>query len=266
MGTRLPARPAVAIVGSRRSSITGNEIAHELARGLAERGVMVVSGLARGIDAAAHRGALAGGGATVAVLGCGIDVCYPQEHAALRDRIRLSGSVITEYEAGDQPMPFRFPDRNRIIAALCCAVIVVEATVRSGALSTSRHAADLGRDVLAVPGSIRSDRSGGTNQLIRDGAIPLLELADVFHNVRELAIIADDPALFAPADHVGPGRMSPSNPDHRRLLDAVGGDPVHPDSIGMRLGLPAAVVASHLSALELLGHLRTVAGGLIVRT
>src|ERR1035437_1497688 len=150
------------------------------------RGITVISGMARGIDAAAHLGALDGGGTTLAVLGCGIDVCYPREHHALRDRIAASGCVISE-DAGDAPPDtWRFPRRNRLIAALAEAVIVVEGTARSGALSTARWGADLGREILAVPGSIRSPCSEGTNLLIRDGVRPFLCIGDLFEAVPEL--------------------------------------------------------------------------------
>ena len=186
LGSIGPAAPCVAIVGSRRATFSGVEIAASIARELGAAGVQVVSGMALGIDAAAHDGALQAGGSTVAVLGCGIDICYPPRHVELRERICSCGSVITEEPAGMPPFKRNFPKRNRIIAALAHAVVVVEATERSGALSTARWAADLGREVLAVPGSIRSRQSSGTNLLIRDGARPFLRIDDLFDAVPEL--------------------------------------------------------------------------------
>ncbi len=180
LGTIAPASPSVAVVGSRQATFGGTDIARAIGRDLGAAGIQVVSGMALGIDAAAHEGALEAGGSTIAVLGCGIDVCYPRRHAALRSRIADSGSVITEEFEGTPPLKYNFPKRNRIIAALAHAVVVVEATERSGALSTARWAVDLGREVLAVPGSIRARQSSGTNLLIRDGARPFLGIGDLF--------------------------------------------------------------------------------------
>lgn len=172
-------RVAVAIVGARSCSPYGAQVARELAGELAAAGVVVVSGLARGIDGEAHRGALAGGGLTVAVLGCGIDRDYPHAHAELARRIGESGLVVSEYPPGVEPSPWRFPARNRIVAGLARATVVVEARRRSGALITADFALELGRDVFAVPGEITSGLSEGTNDLIRQGAIPLLGVGDV---------------------------------------------------------------------------------------
>jgi len=168
------------VVGSRRAAPGALLTARDIALELAATGITVVSGMARGVDAAAHRGALLGGGATIAVLGCGIDLCYPPEHIELRDQIVATGCVLSEDGGMEPPIGWRFPRRNRLIAALAEAVVVVEATARSGALSTARWAADLGREVLAVPGSIRSASSVGTNLLIRDGVRPFLDIADLF--------------------------------------------------------------------------------------
>lgn len=262
LGATPPVPAAVAIVGSRKATVPGREIAFDLARHLAQGGAQVVSGMARGIDAAAHRGALAGGGSTVAVLGCGIDVCYPPEHGALREQIIARGSLVSEYPAGSQPLRGRFPTRNRIIAALALGVVVVEATTRSGALSTARNALDLGREVFAVPGSIRSERSQGSNALIRDGAIPLLEPDDVFAHL---------PGLRGLAPGGVPGWSTPAAPAElppllATVLDRIGHDPVHPDALGLDLGLEAAVVGARLTALEMSGRIRTVSGGLVLRT
>src|SRR5262249_51871836 len=160
-------------VGARSCSDYGAHVARSLARELASAGVVVVSGLARGIDGWAHRGALDAGGRTVAVLGCGIDRDYPRAHAELARQIVENGLVVSEYPPGVAPAPWRFPARNRIVAGLCAATVVVEARERSGALITADLALEEGRDVLAVPGEITSSLSDGTNALLRLGAIPV---------------------------------------------------------------------------------------------
>ena len=173
------ARAAVAVVGARACSPYGRSVARSLSRELAAAGLVVVSGMARGIDGEAHRGALEAGGATVAVLGCGIDRDYPAAHAELARRICERSLVVSEYEAGVEPAPWRFPARNRIIAGLCLATVVVEARERSGALITADFALEEGREVLAVPGEITSALSAGTNALLRLGATPVTGAADV---------------------------------------------------------------------------------------
>jgi len=271
-GPCIPTSPAVAVVGARDATVGGLEIARRLGADLAAAGIAVVSGMALGIDGAAHRGALEGGGITVGVLGCGIDICYPSGHRALRDRIIATGAVLTEEPPGTPPAPWRFPRRNRLIAALAAAVVVVEATCRSGALSTARHAADLGREVFAVPGSVLSDRSAGTNSLIRDGATPLTETADL------AAVPALAPAIDAARSRfrlvgatlrprVPPTGAAPAalHPTTTALLRCLGHDAVHPDALAAQLRLTPAALAAHLSELELGGLVRTVAGGLVVR-
>lgn len=175
----LLSRPAVAIVGARACSPYGAQIARMLGRELAAAGVVVVSGLARGVDGEAHRGALETDGHTVAVLGCGIDRDYPAGHAALARSITERSLLVSEYEPGVEPAPWRFPARNRIVAGLCAATIVVEARERSGALITADFAVEEGREVFAVPGEITSALSAGTNALLRLGATPLTSSADV---------------------------------------------------------------------------------------
>ena len=175
----LLAQPAVAIVGARACSPYGAQVARMLGRELAAAGVIVVSGLARGVDGEAHRGALETDGHTVAVLGCGIDRDYPAAHAALARSITERSLLVSEYEPGVEPAPWRFPARNRIIAGFCAATIVVEARERSGALITADFALEEGREVFAVPGEITSALSAGTNALLRLGATPLTSSADV---------------------------------------------------------------------------------------
>lgn len=260
-GAVLPRQPAIAVVGSRLATPAGLDIARSIGYELAAAGVQVVSGMARGIDAAAHGGALDGGGTTVAVLGCGIDVCYPAEHAALRDAIEASGCTLTEECPGSPPRKAQFPKRNRLIAALTEAVVVVEATPRSGALSTARWAADLGREVLAVPGSIRSPQSEGTNLLIRDGARPYLGAPDLFEAV---------PALGAPPATAGrgngPATVARLAPELAEILSRMGTTPVLPDELGAALDLPAAVIAARLGSLEVAGAILSLPGGRVART
>lgn len=178
----LLAVPAVAVVGARSCSAYGRAVARMLGRELAAAGLVVVSGMARGVDAEAHRGALEAGGPTVAVLGCGIDRDYPSAHAELARRIGERGLVVSEYEQGVEPAPWRFPARNRIIAGLCGATVVVEARERSGALITADFALEDGREVMAVPGEITSALSAGTNALLRLGATPVTGAADVLES------------------------------------------------------------------------------------
>ena len=239
----LLARPAVAIVGARSCSAYGAQVARTLARELAAAGIVVVSGLARGIDGEAHRGALEATGATVAVLGCGIDRDYPARHAELARRlVEAGGLVVAEYEPGVEPAPWRFPARNRIIAGLALATVVVEARESSGALITVDFALELGREVFAVPGEITSSLAAGTNRLIRQGAAPLLEVDDVFDAIGVVAPSAVDPAA---AQSVGA--------QARQVLDLVAAEPRGSDQLVRATGLDAAAVAGALVELELVG-------------
>jgi DNA processing protein len=257
-GRHPPEAPAVAVVGARRATLGGLEVAHRIGRDLASVGIQVVSGLARGIDSAAHRGAIDGGGTTVAVLGSGIDRCHPVANLPLRDRILAHGCLVAEDAPGTEAAAFRFPRRNRLIAALSVAVVVVEAAERSGALITARLAADLGREVLAAPGSVLNDRSAGTNRLLRDGAGIWLGLEDLIGAVPELAD-------RAPPRGASEARGTPLDPPLARLLELIGTDPVHPDALAVELAEPAQAVAAQLSTLELLGEVQTLPGGLVVR-
>jgi len=191
-------RPAVALVGARACSSYGRSVTRSLARDLAAAGLVVVSGMARGIDGEAHRGALEAGGVTVAVLGCGVDRDYPAAHSELARRICDFGLVVSEYEPGVEPAPWRFPARNRIIAGLCRATVVIEARERSGALITADFALEEGREVLAVPGEITSSLSAGTNALLRLGATPVTCAADV------LEVVGVEPVKQTPAASLGP--------------------------------------------------------------
>lgn len=183
----LPIEPAVAVVGSRRCTRYGATLARDMAASIARAGWVVVSGLARGIDTAAHLGALDGGGPTVAVLGCGIGRWYPASNRQLGERILESGAVVSEYPPGTEPAPWRFPARNRIIVGLSVAVVVVEAAEKSGALITARLAMEHGIDVFAVPGDLDRETSRGTNRLIADGAHPIIARSELIEALERVA-------------------------------------------------------------------------------
>ena len=176
---RMLEKPCAAVIGSRTTTTYGRNTAIAIARCLAEHGVTVVSGMAMGIDSCAHNGALAGGGNTAAVLGCGVDVCYPPENSGLKRELETKGLAISEYSPGTRPERYNFPTRNRIISGLCHITIVVQARNRSGSLITAELAAEQGREVLAVPGNIDSQYNLGNNKLIREGATPLISINDV---------------------------------------------------------------------------------------
>jgi len=238
---------AVAVVGARSCSGYGRSVARSLAGGVAEAGAVVVSGLARGIDGEAHRGALAVAGRTVAVLGCGIDRDYPAAHAELAHAIVAAGGlVVSEYEAGVEPAPWRFPARNRIIAGLAAATVVVEARERSGALITADFALEDGREVLAVPGEITSALSRGTNGLLRQGATPATGVADVLEAIRL-------PPRAAPA-------AEPDDPACAAVLDALGAGAGTADELARATGLDAGRIATALTLLELAGRVAVEEG------
>jgi len=232
--------PAVAIVGPRGCSEYGAHVASSLARELAAAGVVVISGMARGIDGAAHRGALATG-ITAAVLGCGIDRDYPRAHAGLAAEIAERGLILSEYPPGVEPAPWRFPARNRIVAGLAQATVVVEARGRSGALITADLALEAGREVLAVPGEITSALSAGTNGLLRLGATPVTSAADV------LELLGVERAGVRPD---GPGSLEQ---DVAAVLAATHDAAGSVDELVERTGLRAPVVAAALARLEVLG-------------
>lgn len=231
-------RTAVAVVGARACSAYGAAVAFELGRELARAGVLVVSGLARGVDAAAHRGALEAG-ETVAVLGCGVDRDYPRAHAALAAAIAMRGLIVSEYPPGVEPLPWRFPARNRIVSGLCDATVVVEARERSGALITADLALDEGREVLAVPGEITSLLSSGTNALLRLGATPVTSVDDVLSAVG-----------VARAARV---ERTALEPRLEAVRAAVADAPAAADDVVRRTGLAPGAAAAALAELELLG-------------
>ena len=231
-------RPAVAVVGARSCSSYGRSVARTLGRELASAGLVVVSGMARGVDGEAHRGALEADGATVAVLGCGVDRDYPAAHSELARRICARGLVVSEYEPGVEPAPWRFPARNRIIAGLARATVVVEARERSGALITADFALEEGREVLAVPGEITSALSAGTNALLRIGATPVTMAADV------LELFGLEPTQRSPP---------PLSEAARRALDLLADGPRTADEVVRATGLSPAEGTAALTELELVG-------------
>jgi len=235
----VPSAPAVAVVGSRRCTRYGSDLARRCGHAIAAAGWVVVSGLARGIDTAAHLGALDGGGSTVAVLGNGIDAWYPASNRALGERILESGAAVSEYGPGTPPAPWRFPARNRIIVGLSQAVIVVEAAARSGALITARLAMEAGIDVFAVPGDLDRVTSEGTNRLIADGAQPIVSVAELTEMLERV---------------VGPARQETSD------LPMTG--PMFVHEIAAALGVTIGEAARRVARWELAGVV-TVDGGMV---
>jgi DNA processing protein len=231
-------RAAVAIVGARSCSPYGASVARTLGRELAAAGLVVVSGLARGVDGEAHRGAIEAGGRTVAVLGCGVDRVYPVAHAELARRVMERGLIVSEYAPGVEPAPWRFPARNRVIAGLAAAAVVVEARERSGALITADLALEEGREVFAVPGEITSALSAGTNALLRIGATALTSAADVLEAYGLVAAEGE------------PVELSPSA---ERVLAELRDRPAAADELARALEQPAAEVATALAELDLAG-------------
>ncbi|MBZ5555834.1 MAG: DNA-processing protein DprA [Acidobacteriia bacterium] len=254
--------PAVAIVGARAASPYGLSVAGHLAADLATSGVTVISGLARGVDSAAHRGALAGHGLTVAVLGCGADVIYPPEHGALARDIEQRGAIVSELVPGTPPLPPFFPQRNRIISGLSRAVVVIEAGEKSGSLITARCALEQGRDVLAVPGNVLSGRNRGAHGLLRDGA-KIVESADDI--LEELGMSQGDGSRRQTGTGVGVPQGSDSRPLDPILGCLTPGEPSDLDAIAERSGLSTARLLPRLFELEMRGVVARVGGGRFVR-
>jgi DNA processing protein len=250
---------AIAIVGSRRATPFGLELAERLAGDLAARGITVVSGLARGIDSAAHRGALEAGGRTIAVLGCGVDVVYPPENRRLAARIAERGALLSQFAPGAPALAHHFPVRNRIIAGLALGVVVVEAAEQSGTLITAGHAGDLGREVMAMPGRAGAPTSRGTHRLIRDGAALVEDWEDV------VALLPAHWRACVAAVPLAPvaGAVDPKETDS--LLALIGTEPVTMEALIERSGLAASRVAARLLALELEERVRQLPGKRFVR-
>jgi DNA processing protein len=254
------AAPAVAIVGSRAGSPYALAVAHRLAADLARRGVAVVSGLARGVDSAAHRGALAAGGATLGVLGSGADVVYPPEHATLAETMaRAAGAVVSELVPGTPPRPRFFPRRNRIISGLARAVVVIEAGDKSGSLITARCALEQGRDVLAVPGNVLDGRNRGGHALLRDGA-KIVETADDI--LEELNLAPPEPPRGAGASKQ---QRAGTGPRDVVMASLAPGEPCDVDTLAARIGTPVKRLLPRLLELELQGRIERAGGGRWVR-
>jgi DNA processing protein len=237
---------AVAIVGTRRATPYGRQAAERIAAELAAAGITVVSGLARGVDAAAHRAALEAGGRTIAVLGSGPDVIYPAEHRRLAEQILGSGAVLSEFPPGAKPDAQNFPARNRIVSGMTLGTLIVEAPVRSGALITASFAADQGREVFVLPGSIFAESAEGTNALLRDGA----------RLIRSGDDILEDLSLGGGRSLIATQSQMLLNDNERRLYDALAKEARHIDELAEEAGLPAATASALLLTMELKGLVR----------
>jgi DNA processing protein len=266
---------AVAIVGSRTATPQGLEVAFRLGEGLARAGLLVVSGLARGVDAAAHRGALRGGGRTIAVLGCGVDVAYPPEHARLALEIAASGAVVSEFAPRIPPRGWHFPRRNRIISGVSMGVVIVEASDRSGSLITARCALEQGRSVMAVPGGVLSGRNRGAHALLRDGARVVEDARDVIEELeldwcqRRGPEVGSDPTSGSGAREVesDPTSVCPVGPlQQEPILRAMKvGEPCGLEELSEQMGLDPVELLARLARLELSGWILRVEGGQFVK-
>ena len=273
------AMPAVAVVGSRHPSAQGSDNAHSFAADLAQAGWVVVSGMAQGIDAAAHEGAMKAGGRTVAVVGTGLDITYPPRHRALAHRIAAQGALVSEYAPGTPPLPEHFPQRNRLIAGLSRGTLVVEAALRSGSLITARLANEAGREVWAIPGSIHAPQSQGCHALIKQGAMLVVGAQDVLDELRSPGLrqaVLPLPAMGGSATQkaartsaeaaarTSADTTAGATPDDA-LLAALGEDPVTLDALLARTGESAATLSVRLLELELAGQVARLPGGLYQR-
>ena len=266
---------AIAVVGTRNASKNGEAAAKKLGRELAEGGAVTVTGLAKGVDSIAAESAIAAGGVTVAVFGCGLDICYPRENKNLMAATEKSGTVISEYCPGTPPAGRNFPIRNRIISGLSLGTTVVEAPEKSGALITASCALEQGRDVFAVPSSIFEDTGSGSNRLICEGAKPVRSANDILSEYIHLygeKIRAVDPVSLKedidPADVKGEfmfpkGYLEKFSGDNRTVIEALAGDELRPDEISARSGLPMPKVLTVLTVLEIYGNVKKLAGGKI---
>jgi DNA processing protein len=260
-GRPLEPAPYVGVVGTRRASRYGLEVATWLGRDLASAGVVVVSGMAAGVDAAAHRGALATG-STVAVLGSGVDVCYPRSNAALYGEIAERGSLVSEYPPGTTPAPWRFPARNRIIAGMALGVVIVEARRDGGAMITARLALEYGREVFAVAGPVHASGSEGPHALVRDGARLVTSAGDV---LEDLGLASPQSAASWTQDPI-PALVASLSPDERHVLGVLAAEPQLLDRIARLAGMPASATTAVLSRLELAGLASRHPGARFART
>ena len=241
---------AVAVVGTRRITHYGRQVTERIATKLAHAGVTLVSGLARGVDGVAHKIALESGGRTLAVLGCGVDIVYPPEHRSLSEKIIQQGAVISDYPLGTPPESSNFPPRNRIISGLSRATVIVEAGKRSGALITAGFAADQGREVFAVPGSVLAPQSRGTNRLIQDGARMLTDSQEILESLDMTRIVEQKDARI----------ILPANETETHLFNLLSHEPLHVDEIRNETNYNIELVTSTLALMELKGMVRQVGG------
>ena len=245
---------SLAIVGSRSASAYGKDITMRLARSLTQRGFTIVSGLARGIDTAAHKGALKAGGRTLAVLGSGIDVIYPWENNTLAENIAQNGAVMSEFPFGTPPEAAHFPSRNRIISGLSLGTVIIEASFRSGSLITARLALEQGREVFAVPGNVDSPWSKGTNRLIKEGAKLIMDPEDI---IEEVLPQYERPSRLEDRKPAEPIELTPES---QKILDLIEANPVHIDTLIQKSGLPSGQVSSLLLDLELKSLVKQLSG------
>ena len=241
---------AVGVVGTRRVTAYGRQITEELAAFLAANGITVISGLARGVDAIAHQTALKAGGRTIGVLGSGVDKIYPPEHRVLAEKMMERGAIMSDYAPGTPPDASNFPPRNRIVSGLSLAVVVIEAGETSGALITAEFAAEQGREVFAVPGSILAPQSKGTNKLIQRGALPLLSVDDLMQAL-DLTRMGEQKAAR---------KIIPADETEAKLMTVLGNEPLHVDEIRNQTELPIEKVSATLALMELKGMVRQVGG------
>lgn len=256
--------PQLAIVGSRNPTHNGRDTAERFARYLSERGLTITSGLATGIDGASHEGALDGGAGTVAVLGCGLDTVYPRTHTSLAERIAAEGALVSEFPPGTPPRPANFPQRNRIIAGASLGTLVVEAARRSGSLITARLAAEYGREVFAIPGSIHNPLAKGCHELIRQGAKIVDDVADILVELAPL-LSAQIDTVDSAAERDGESHVFTKEAAYNELLEAMGFDPVSLAALAERSGLTPAELSSMLLILEFEGLVEALPGGRYAR-
>jgi len=245
------------IIGSRLCSEYGSIVAQRFAKELVQNGFIIVSGMARGIDSMSHRGAINGGGKTIAVMGCGLDICYPPENAKLMAKIEENGCLISEYPPGTAPYPGNFPQRNRIIAGLSMGLLVVEASKRSGTLITVNRALDYGRDVFAVPANITSDLSAGTNELIKDGCPPVTCVEDILFELGVIKTVKEEKIEQAVSDEL--------TAEEQEILSYIKYEPVSLDDLIILLDKTSQNIQYILTYLEIYGYIKRLPGQRFIR-
>jgi DNA processing protein len=265
---------AVGIVGSRRASPYGRAVAEQMARELALHGITILSGGAAGIDTAAHRGVLSAQGRTCAVLGCGVDICYPQENQALFAQIRKQGALLSEYPVKSQPEIWKFPARNRIISGMAQAILIVEAPKNSGALITARYAVEHGRHLMVTPGNIDRPMSVGSNELLREGATPILDSSDILHVLRIVPNSTTKPQQTRLSFDEGTVAKTPTKPEPnysdlsptaQKILKQLSDTPKHLDQVALEVAMDTGTLGMELTLLELSGVVTRLPGNTWIR-